>query len=187
MARPNPLNRWDDDGGNRESYDRGGPPPEQHEAWSRADEGERWNRQQAAWERGVVGSQRGQAPWSTWSPGATPRGEAFRGQQATQGSGGPPPEERPSFRGRGPKSFTRSDEQLRYDVCQRLSDHDDIDATEIDVHVENGEATLIGTVPERKMKRLAEDCAEGCIGISHVQNNLRVAPAKQDNNATPRG
>lgn len=187
MARQQPLNRWDDDGGNRGTYDRGGPPPEQHEAWSRADESDQWGRQQAAWDRGVVGSQRGQAPWSTWAPdGETPRADAYRGQRPSRPSG-QPVEERPSYRGKGPKSFARSDEQLRYDVCQRLSDHDDVDATDIDVHVENGEATLIGTVPERQMKRLAEDCAEGCIGISNVQNNLRLAPATKDTNHTPRG
>ena len=181
MTRPNSMNRWDDDGGNRGSYDRGGSPPEQ-QAWSRADESDAWGRQRAAWERGVEGSQRGQAPWSPWTPDAaqqTERAEAYRrGQQQASRPSRPVSDDRPSYRGKGPKSFTRSDDQLRNDICQRLSDHDDVDATDIDVHVESGEATLIGTVPERPMKRLAEDCADACIGISNVQNNLRVAPSK---------
>ncbi|HEX6178217.1 MAG TPA: RNA-binding protein, partial [Thermoanaerobaculia bacterium] len=42
---------------------------------------------------------------------------------------------RPSFRGRGPKNYQRSDDRIREEVCERLTWADDVDATEIDVNV----------------------------------------------------
>jgi osmotically-inducible protein OsmY len=81
-------------------------------------------------------------------------------------------------RGRGPRGYTRSDDRIREDVSDRLTDDPHIDATEIDVTVASGEVTLSGTVEGRWTKRHAEDIAEGVSGVRHVQNNLRVQ--KQD-------
>lgn len=83
-------------------------------------------------------------------------------------------EARPSFRGRGPKNYQRSDERIREEVCERLTMDHDVDATEIDVQVSSGVVTLDGTVSERRAKRIAEDLAERVYGVSDVQNNLRV-------------
>jgi osmotically-inducible protein OsmY len=80
-------------------------------------------------------------------------------------------------RGRGPKGYIRSDDRIREDVCDRLTDDLHIDASEIDVRVANGEVTLSGTVTDRTAKRHAEDLAERIGGVRHVQNNLRVSPA----------
>lgn len=77
-------------------------------------------------------------------------------------------------RGRGPKNYTRSDERIREDVNDRLSDDPDIDASEMEVSVSGGEVTLDGTVTERFAKRHAEDIAESVPGVRHVQNNLRI-------------
>jgi len=41
----------------------------------------------------------------------------------------------------------------------------EIDATEIEIAVQNGEVTLEGTVPDRRMKRDAEDCVESSFGV----------------------
>jgi osmotically-inducible protein OsmY len=79
-----------------------------------------------------------------------------------------------AHRGRGPKGYTRSDERIREDVNDRLSDDSYLDATEIDVTVSNGEVTLIGTVENRIDKRRAEDLAEDISGVKNVQNQLRV-------------
>lgn len=78
------------------------------------------------------------------------------------------------FRGVGPKGYSRPDERIMQDVCDRLYDDDRIDASGISVSIAAGEVTLDGVVPSRQTKRAAEDCAEGCAGVSHVQNNLRV-------------
>lgn len=82
--------------------------------------------------------------------------------------------ERPSYRGRGPKGFQRTDERLRELVCERLHDHHDVDATDIDVTVSDGEVTLAGTVADRHTKMLAEDLAESVSGVKDVHNSLKV-------------
>lgn len=77
-------------------------------------------------------------------------------------------------RGRGPSGYRRSDERIREDVNDRLSDDSWLDASNVDVHVHEGEVTLSGTVHDRHDKRHAEDLAERVSGVHHVQNNLRV-------------
>jgi osmotically-inducible protein OsmY len=76
-------------------------------------------------------------------------------------------------RGRGPKGYTRSDDRIREDVSDRLSDDSSLDASEIEVTVSKGEVTLSGTVESREDKRRAEDLAETVSGVQNVQNNLR--------------
>jgi hypothetical protein len=77
-------------------------------------------------------------------------------------------------RGRGPRNYRRSDDRIREDICDRLTDDPHIDASEIDVRVDAGEVTLNGTVMSRPVKRHVEDLAEEARGVRHVQNNLRV-------------
>jgi hypothetical protein len=77
-------------------------------------------------------------------------------------------------RGKGPRGFKRSDERVRDDLCERLADDDAIDASDIDVEVKDGMATLSGSVPARWMKHLAEDLAERCSGVRDVDNRIRV-------------
>src|SRR5262245_50097539 len=75
--------------------------------------------------------------------------------------------------GRGPRKYKRPDERIREDVIERLTLHPMIDATDIEVAVENGEVTLIGMVENRAMKRWAEDEAECVWGVVDVHNRLR--------------
>jgi len=77
-------------------------------------------------------------------------------------------------RGRGPKSYTRSDDRIREDVNDQLTDDPMLDASDIDAKVANGEVTLSGHVESRQAKRRAEDIADRIAGVKHVQNNLRV-------------
>ena len=84
-------------------------------------------------------------------------------------------EERGRFRGRGPRGYSRSDDRIREDVCDRLTDDPWIDATDIEVRVQNGEVTLTGLVRERKDKRFAEDLVDDLPGVREVHNQLRVA------------
>ena len=79
-----------------------------------------------------------------------------------------------NFRGRGPKAYRRSDERIREDINDRLTDHAYLDASDIEVLVKEGEVTLTGKVFDRTDKRLAEDVAESVSGVKHVQNNLRI-------------
>lgn len=79
------------------------------------------------------------------------------------------------YRGKGPRNWRPSDERIRELVNERLTDHAGIDATDVEVTVENGEVTLSGIVGSRYQKRLAEDIAEGCRGVHDVHNRLKVA------------
>jgi osmotically-inducible protein OsmY len=77
-------------------------------------------------------------------------------------------------RGRGPSNYTRSDDRIREDINDNLTDDWGVDASNITVQVKNGEVTLDGTVATRLQKRRAEDCAEEVSGVRNVQNNLRI-------------
>lgn len=79
-----------------------------------------------------------------------------------------------SHRGVGPRNYQRSDDRLRELVSERLEDDHDVDASEIEVFVEGGVVRLTGTVPERRMKRFAEEVAESVRGVTDVRNELRV-------------
>jgi osmotically-inducible protein OsmY len=59
--------------------------------------------------------------------------------------------------GHGPKGYTRADERILEDVCERLALAPMIDAREISVEVEDGEVALTGEVENRQIKRMAED------------------------------
>jgi osmotically-inducible protein OsmY len=87
-------------------------------------------------------------------------------------------------RGRGPKNYTRSDERIREDVCERLADDNAIDARDIDVDVRGGIVTLTGSVDARHLKLRAEYVADHCAGVEDVQNQLsvktRATPASRD-------
>lgn len=76
--------------------------------------------------------------------------------------------------GKGPSDYTRSDERIREDANDRLTDDWRVDARSISVTVKDGEVTLGGTVPSRQEKHRAEECVERVSGVKHVQNNLRV-------------
>ena len=78
------------------------------------------------------------------------------------------------FFGKGPKGYTRSDERIKEELSDRLEENGDIDASEITVMVTSGEVTLEGTVPDRWMKRMAEDVAEDTAGVKQVHNRLRI-------------
>jgi hypothetical protein len=75
---------------------------------------------------------------------------------------------------RGPKGYKRSDERIREDVCDRLM-QSDVDASEVTVDVRDGNVILEGSVPERRMKYVIEDIAEQCLGVTDVENKLRVS------------
>lgn len=79
-----------------------------------------------------------------------------------------------SHTGKGPKGYVRSDTRIVDDVHLTLREADQVDAGEILVMVENGVVTLTGNVPERAMKRAAEQCVADIKGVSDVVNRIRV-------------
>jgi len=79
-----------------------------------------------------------------------------------------------SHAGKGPKGYRRSDERIQEDVSEALTQHHELDASDIEVKVNNGEVILSGSVAERQFKRMAEDIAERCPGVRDVRNDIRV-------------
>lgn len=76
--------------------------------------------------------------------------------------------------GRGPEGYRRAESAIRDDVCERLTRHGHLDASRIQVQVENGEVTLEGAVANRAAKRVAEATAESVTGVRDVHNRLRI-------------
>lgn len=84
------------------------------------------------------------------------------------------------YRGVGPKNYTRSDERLMEEINERLTDDDDLDASEITVRVADCKVTLEGTVDQRWMKHRAEDIADACSGVKEVDNRITVTSSSRD-------
>lgn len=80
----------------------------------------------------------------------------------------------PSYRGIGPKNFRRSDDRIREEVCERLSEAHGIDATDIDVHVTDGAVLLTGAVLRGREIGIAEEIAHSCGGVREVENRIKV-------------
>lgn len=79
-----------------------------------------------------------------------------------------------SYRGRGPRNYTRSDERIREIICERLTDDAYVDASDVTVEVKNGEVTLSGSVRDRRMKHRIEDIADDCVRGKDIHNQVRV-------------
>jgi len=73
-----------------------------------------------------------------------------------------------------PGGWRRSDDRLRAEVSAALVRDRGIDASDIEVHVEQGDVTLKGTVADKFAKRHASHVAESVPGVTNVQNLLRV-------------
>jgi osmotically-inducible protein OsmY len=96
---------------------------------------------------------------SSWRPGVPWRPSEHKGR---------------GFAGRGPRGYTRPDARIREDVCDGLTAHDEIDASEIEVTVLEGEVTLTGTVDDAVAKALAEATAATCRGVRRVRSRLWI-------------
>jgi|GEM_PF-6637653 len=94
------------------------------------------------------------------------------------GVGSPDHEEHPQrgpHWGKGPKGYKRKDERIREEVCEAIAHQGNLDASDVEVNVENGVVKLTGTVVQRHHKRVLERIAEACRGVDEVENHLRLA------------
>lgn len=173
--------------------------------WRSAEEqrgygGERDEGEERAWNRDTGYAARG----SEWTRGAYPGQTGYAGQRdrSTGGGGlgrrsdsslyrGEPPVRdgsersgaprlggapRVDHRGKGPKGYRRSDERIREVVCDALTDDPDVDASDVECDVTDGEVTLRGAVRTREEKRAIEQLAERATGVREVINQVRVQP-----------
>jgi hypothetical protein len=103
--------------------------------------------------------------WASSNPGWQPRSG---GREEWQGRS------QRSFRP-GPKGYTRSDERVKEDICERLMLANSVDSTEVTVNVKDGQVTLEGSVPSRRMKHTIEDLVDATPGVKDIENRLRVS------------
>lgn len=68
----------------------------------------------------------------------------------------------------------RSDVRIREDVCECLAYAEDLDVSEIEVAVKDGEVTLLGSVPVRRQKFRAAELSVEVAGVTEIHNHLRV-------------
>lgn len=79
-----------------------------------------------------------------------------------------------------PKGYTRPDDRIREDLCERLAHAGRVDVREVEVAVSEGWVTLSGTVPARSQKYRIEDIAASVYGVKDVENRIRVLPGSGD-------
>ena len=105
------------------------------------------------------------------SQGHTGMGMNYRGEQQWQQGG--QQQQQPRF-GKGPKGYKRSDERIKEDVSDRISQMGNVDASDVEIEVKGGEVTLTGSVPSRTMKWQLENLVESVGGVTDVNNQLRI-------------
>lgn len=79
-----------------------------------------------------------------------------------------------NHRGKGPRSYQRTDQRILEDLNERLTEDAFLDASEIETSVSWGEVVMSGSVHDRESRRRAEDIAETISGVRRVENRLRV-------------
>ncbi|HJT31538.1 MAG TPA: BON domain-containing protein [Pirellulales bacterium] len=81
-------------------------------------------------------------------------------------------EERGRHDAQQPKGPT--DARLAMEITGRFTHHPDLDAKRIEVSVEHGKASLLGSVPDAASQQLAETLARSVEGVADVRNDLQV-------------
>jgi osmotically-inducible protein OsmY len=77
--------------------------------------------------------------------------------------------------GQGAQFHRRSDDKIHEEIWELLTNNPDLDASDVELHVESGEVTLTGTVDSRDAKWLTEDLVTSVTGVREVNNRLKVA------------
>lgn len=72
------------------------------------------------------------------------------------------------------RALAQVDERIRRQVCQALSDAPDLDASAVEVTVNEREVTLEGSVQDQRAKFEAEDRSAGVFAVRAVRNQLRT-------------
>ena len=79
------------------------------------------------------------------------------------------------------------DERICKKVTDRMVNDTDLDASDIEVGVDDGAVTLSGSVDSLWDKRRAEDIAKSVYGVRGVNNKLRASMASQTTPIEERG
>jgi hypothetical protein len=74
----------------------------------------------------------------------------------------------------GANGHRRADDRIVHDLRELLDHAMDLDASEVEVRVQNAEVRLSGSVPEPRMKFLIEQFADHVRGVVEVSNHIAV-------------
>ncbi|MFO0832321.1 MAG: BON domain-containing protein [Phycisphaerales bacterium] len=143
------------------------------------------DREQGSWGggwSGQGGSDSGRASGSSspygyagYSSGGSGRSDEYRsGNGAGRSAGSYAGGSGYSKRGKAPKSYQRSDDRIKEDVCEAMMDAG-IDGSELDIAVASGVVTLSGSVNDRRNRYHLEHLASTVSGVKDVENNVRVS------------
>lgn len=161
----NDRRSWDD----RQSWG-------QRRSWASEDVPRQWGYM----DRGEMGGQHMNRE-RAWSPYGQGRQGGVTGGYEPSGAGteyyGQASPMSGPFTGRGPRGWQRPDDRIKEDICERMSHHGSLDASDLEVRVNNCEVTLSGSVQDREAKRMAEHIAESVSGVRDVHNQIRVSGA----------
>ncbi len=84
------------------------------------------------------------------------------------------------YSGLGPSGYDSAGDPVGQEIYSRLTQHGQLDASNIEIVIDDGEVLLEGTVDSEETKRLAEEAVETVTGVDRVQNLLRVQASEQD-------
>lgn len=121
---------------------------------------------------GGYGMPRGYGAMGDYGAEGLWRGDASRGGRG--GATGPLSSRPGRYARQGPKGYSRGDDRIREDVCERLYHADDVDVSDVSVEVSGGTVKLEGTVPERWMKYRIEDICDRAPGVTDIENRIRL-------------
>ncbi len=172
--RRGPGGRWTEEYGGRRSSHYGAPERDDEDGWQRdrersaSDDDDRYRYGRGAMRTGPGRSGPGwygTPDYERYALGGR-YGGRYYGSESMGGT--------VSMAGKGPKGYKRSDERIREDVCDCLTDDPELDASAIEVKVKDGEVTLSGGVDSRHAKRHAEHLIDRVSGVKDVHNGLNV-------------
>jgi osmotically-inducible protein OsmY len=100
-------------------------------------------------------------------------------QRGVWSIGGDPRQPCGEHAGKGPRNYRRSDARVYEDVCEALTRNGHVDATDVEVNVQDGQVTLSGSVADGDMSQQAEMVTASCAGVRCVKNDLEVEPPRR--------
>jgi osmotically-inducible protein OsmY len=71
-------------------------------------------------------------------------------------------------------SYNPTDEELSEELCELLFNEPNIDASHIDLEVQDGLVNIKGSAPNLKMKQLAEKVIQSFPGVNQVINSIVI-------------
>ena len=77
------------------------------------------------------------------------------------------------YSGFGP-SYDSAGDPVGQEVASRLTQHGQVDASNIEITVENGDVLLEGTVADEETKRLVGEAVQTVTGVNQIENMLQV-------------